>query len=51
MIHESCTGCPYDNFGCLKCKLGYLRVHEDAGMSRPFLCKMQDDVIQKEAHA
>ncbi len=50
MNADACKGCPYDNFGCLKCKLGYLRVHEDMGMIRPFLCKMHDNEVPKEAH-
>jgi len=51
MNSNSCKDCLYDNSGCLKCKLGYLRAHEDAGMIRPFLCKMHDDEVTKEAHA
>lgn len=51
MTSDACKSCPYDNFGCLKCKLGYLRVHEDMGMIRPFLCKMHDYEIAKEVKA
>lgn len=51
MNSDACKVCPYDNFGCLKCKLGYLRVHEDMGMIRPFLCKMHDNKIAKEVKA
>lgn len=47
---DSCLNCPHENPGCLKCKLGYLRVHEDMGMIRPFLCKMHDNEVAKEAH-
>jgi len=48
---DSCKNCPYDNFGCLKCKLGYLRTYEDMGMIRPYVCRMHDDEVTKEAHA
>ncbi|WP_321417200.1 hypothetical protein [uncultured Methanomethylovorans sp.] len=48
MISESCSLCPHENSGCLKCNLGYLRVHEDTGMIRPFLCKMHDNEVTKE---
>lgn len=51
MISDCCLKCPYDNFCCLKCKLGYLRAHEDAGMIRPFLCKMHDNEVAKEVKA
>lgn len=51
MIQDSCKNCPHDDPGCLKCKLGYLRVHEDMGMIRPYICKMHDAEVPKEAHA